>query len=172
MGRARGHHHAVAGHAGVGAARRPSTDRKRVWSDDDLHAALAALLDGRPHWPSQRDFTEAGRTDLYYAVKRRGGVLRWSQRLGVSLKPGQDRARPYTDQDAVRDATALQGQYGFVPGPELLRQLGYARLATHIRLQHQNTERFAAEHGLTANVTHRLTLPGRERQKSYVRLPE
>lgn len=143
-----------------------------MWTDDSLHTALAALLDGRTHWPSQRDFANAGRSDLYYAVKRRGGVLRWSERLGVPLKAGQDRSRPYTEQDAIRDATALQAQYGFVPGPELLRELGHPRLATHIRLQHQNTERFAAQHGLTANVTHRLTLPGRDRVKSYIRLPE
>ena len=176
MGRARGHHHAVAaagGHlTGDTGAQRRNGERGRPWTDDSLHAALAAFLDGRDRWPTQREFQEGGRSDLYMAVKRRGGVLRWSERLGLPVKPGQDRGRPYTNDDAVREAAALQAEYGFVPGPELLRELGHHRLATLIRSQYRNTEDFAGSNGLASNPTRRMTLPGRDRVKSYIRTPD
>lgn len=60
--------------------------RPRRWSPERIHAELEAFCVGRANWPSVAEFRTAGRTDLYLAVTRYGGVSHWSQRMGLSRR--------------------------------------------------------------------------------------
>lgn len=41
------------------------------------------FLAGRDHWPTYREFQRAGRKSLRDAITRRGGVVRWAEKLGI-----------------------------------------------------------------------------------------
>lgn len=119
--------------------------RPARWNDEALEAELREFLDGRPDWPTSTEFEGAGRHDLRQALKNHGGVVYWADRLGVSLRPGQDRAK-YTEQDALDEACELVVELGHVPGESTARRLGYGRFATYVR-KHGGAAAFARRHG-------------------------
>jgi len=62
------------------------------WSEEQVARDLEKFLACADEWPSYRDFVRAGRKQLYEQARRRGGVQRWADELGVLLirrSPGQ-----------------------------------------------------------------------------------
>jgi len=62
------------------------------WSEEKVARDLENFLACADEWPSYRDFVRAGRKQLYEQARRRAGVQRWADELGVLLirrSPGQ-----------------------------------------------------------------------------------
>lgn len=65
---------------------RGSDDRRgrpRRWTPERIQEELEAFCAGRTVWPSVAEFQTAGRTALYLAVTRYGGVAHWAERVGL-----------------------------------------------------------------------------------------
>jgi Fic family protein len=70
----------------VGAGRASKQDgrgRPTRWTEARIESALREFLAGRSSWPSAREFTAAGRGDLYAAASRNGGIGRWRRAVGL-----------------------------------------------------------------------------------------
>lgn len=73
----------------VGAARAtryrlaspPGAGRRR-WTPERIRAELSELCSNRTTWPSAAQFKAAGRSDLYVAASRYGGIRFWATELG------------------------------------------------------------------------------------------
>ncbi|MGD0452153.1 MAG: Fic family protein [Solirubrobacteraceae bacterium] len=66
---------------------RGSDDRRgrpRRWTPERIQDELEVFCAGRSVWPSVAEFKTAGRTALYLAVTRYGGVAHWAERVGLS----------------------------------------------------------------------------------------
>jgi hypothetical protein len=125
---------------------------KMRWDETELHKELATALREQASWPSQREFEAIGRLDLYHAVQRRGGVLEWSKRLGLDLRPAQaHRPTSYTTEDAASEASALITVHGYLPGARKLRVLGHGRLAGYINWHHGSSTAYVRAQDWGAN---------------------
>jgi hypothetical protein len=62
-------------------AQEPSSQRH--WTSDRIRWELAAFCRGRSAWPTASEFKTAGRSDLYVAASRYGGVAHWASELGL-----------------------------------------------------------------------------------------
>jgi hypothetical protein len=62
---------------------RDSDPRQRQWTDGRIRDELARFCAGRKTWPSAQEFKGAGRTDLYVAASRYGGIGFWAAELGL-----------------------------------------------------------------------------------------
>lgn len=111
--------------------RTPRTATPRRWADENIERELRAFVGDRRDFPTRAEFERAGRSDLRAAVRDFGGVAYWAQRVGLRLRPGQDRA-PYGAQDAVLDTKAVIAAEGHLPNAKRVRELGYPRLSTYI----------------------------------------
>jgi uncharacterized protein DUF4115/putative transcriptional regulator len=61
----------------------PASDSgRRRWTDDRIRAELSAFCSARTTWPSAAEFKSAGRSDLYVAASRYGGIGFWAAELG------------------------------------------------------------------------------------------
>ena len=58
--------------------------RRERWDEQRIERELRQMLAGRRDWPTPREFRDAGRSELYWAVKRHGGAGLWAKRMGVS----------------------------------------------------------------------------------------
>lgn len=56
--------------------------RPPTWTDERIERELRGFLTDHDGWPSPKTFQAAGRTDLYSAAARAGGIARWRQILG------------------------------------------------------------------------------------------
>jgi Domain of unknown function (DUF4115) len=56
---------------------------RRRWTDDRIRAELTAFCADRTTWPSAAEFRSAGRSDLYVAASRYGGIGFWAAELGL-----------------------------------------------------------------------------------------
>ena len=69
----------------------PSSDSgRRRWTDDRIRAELSEFCSERATWPSAAEFRAAGRSDLYVAASRYGGIGFWAAELGF---PRSERVR-------------------------------------------------------------------------------
>jgi hypothetical protein len=57
--------------------------RPRKWDDARIERELRAFLDGRSTWPRPAEFAAEGRSGLYAAASRNGGIRRWRRILGL-----------------------------------------------------------------------------------------
>jgi DNA-binding transcriptional ArsR family regulator len=64
---------------------------KRRWTPERIRAGLEQLCAGRKTWPTASEFKAAGRTDLYVAASRYGGVAHWARELGFASAPKRQR---------------------------------------------------------------------------------
>ena len=60
---------------------------QRHWTSERIRTELQAFCNGRKVWPSAADFKEAGRSDLYIAASRYGGIGHWAEELGFPRLP-------------------------------------------------------------------------------------
>jgi DNA-binding transcriptional ArsR family regulator len=66
---------------------------QRQWTDERIGAELVRFCAGRKTWPSAREFKNGGRTDLYVAASRYGGIAYWAAELGLPRGGGDATAR-------------------------------------------------------------------------------
>jgi DNA-binding transcriptional ArsR family regulator len=66
--------------------------KQRQWTNDRIRAELERFCAGREMWPSAVEFKRSGRTDLYVAASRYGGIRFWAAELG--LPRGDSTVRP------------------------------------------------------------------------------
>jgi hypothetical protein len=59
------------------------------WTDELLESELRSFLVDTPDWPTRSEFKAAGRSELYRAVMRHGGVAVWAPRLEKKLSSRQ-----------------------------------------------------------------------------------
>jgi hypothetical protein len=64
-------------------ARAPQSGRRR-WTSDRIRAELTEFCSDRAAWPSAAEFKGAGRSDLYVAASRYGGIGFWVAELGFA----------------------------------------------------------------------------------------
>ena len=64
------------------ASAAPGDSSRRRWTDERIREELAAFCSGRTRWPSAAEFRRAGRSDLYVAASRYGGIGFWAAELG------------------------------------------------------------------------------------------
>jgi hypothetical protein len=57
---------------------------QRRWTSDRIRDELERFCSNRTAWPTAREFKRAGRTDLYVAASRYGGVRYWADQLGLT----------------------------------------------------------------------------------------
>jgi hypothetical protein len=57
--------------------------RPAIWTEAKIERALREFVAGRAAWPSSREFAAAGRSDLYAAASRNGGIGRWRRAVGL-----------------------------------------------------------------------------------------
>lgn len=119
------------------------------WSDGRLRAELERFCREGAYttFPTQRQFDQAGRADLRHAVRVYGGTVYWAKQIGLPLASRQDR-EPYTSDDAIRDASEVVAELGYLPGVPVLRRMGRNRLATAVQ-RAGGAARFGRQHGLT-----------------------
>src|ERR687885_2451004 len=55
---------------------------RRRWTDERIRTELASFCANRTTWPSAAEFKAAGRSDLYVAASRYGGIRFWAAELG------------------------------------------------------------------------------------------
>ena len=70
---------------------------KRHWTNERIRAALEQFCAGRKTWPSASEFKADGRSDLYVAASRYGGIGFWATELGFTQP-----SRAPTPEAAVR----------------------------------------------------------------------
>jgi hypothetical protein len=71
--------------------RRVRPPGQRHWTNERIRAALVDFCAGRKTWPSASEFKADGRSDLYVAASRYGGIGFWAAELGF---PQPSRAMP------------------------------------------------------------------------------
>jgi hypothetical protein len=55
---------------------------RRRWTEERIRTELSSFCADRTTWPSAAEFRAAGRSDLYVAASRYGGIGFWSAQLG------------------------------------------------------------------------------------------
>ena len=63
--------------------RATAAGRPPKWTEATIEAELRAFLEGKPDWPSHEEFRKAGKSSLYTAMSRVGGIARWRGIVGV-----------------------------------------------------------------------------------------
>jgi hypothetical protein len=77
--------------------RRVSPHGRRHWTNERIRAALEEFCAGQKTWPSASEFKAEGRSDLYVAASRYGGIGYWATALGF-----EQPSRTATREPAVR----------------------------------------------------------------------
>jgi DNA-binding transcriptional ArsR family regulator len=67
---------------------------QRHWTNERIRSALEEFCGGRTAWPSATAFRHAGRSDLYVAASRYGGIGFWAAELGFARQDGAAPATP------------------------------------------------------------------------------
>ena len=66
--------------------RGPSPRSHAIWTEERIRQDLAAFCAGRDAWPTEREFIDAGKRDLYSAASRMGGIGAWADQLGLARR--------------------------------------------------------------------------------------
>jgi DNA-binding Lrp family transcriptional regulator len=64
--------------------RRVRPPGQRHWTNERIRAALEEFCASRKTWPSASEFKAEGRSDLYVAASRYGGIGAWATKLGFA----------------------------------------------------------------------------------------
>ena len=80
---------------------------RRRWTDERIRSELASFCASRTTWPSAGEFRSAGRSDLYVAASRYGGIGFWAAELGFPRAERPRAATPRFGRRAVLAAAAV-----------------------------------------------------------------
>jgi len=64
------------------------------WDERRLRGELTAFVAGFSHWPTWREFREAGRGKLCAAAAYHGGLAYWAAEFGLERRPARRRKAP------------------------------------------------------------------------------
>jgi hypothetical protein len=131
-----------------------SSSRRR-WTSDRIREELAAFCSGRTSWPSAGEFKRAGRSDLYVAASRYGGIGFWATELGLS-RPGA------TVVDEPRRRALFRGRAKPALAAVLLAVLGAATAAAAVVVQQRHDDRGKRSASVSRSRGHRLESLGNE----------
>jgi hypothetical protein len=92
-------------------AARPGAGRRRKWTPERIRTELEEFCEELEEWPRASEFKEAGRSDLYLAASRYGGIDHWADELGFveaeeEPEPAAEPAAPRRRFGLVRAALA------------------------------------------------------------------
>jgi Transcriptional regulator DIP2311-like, C-terminal domain len=68
--------------------------RPKKWTEERIRAELREFHAEVGRWPRAADFRESGRSDLYVAACRNGGIERWANELAPEEVPGKKPGAP------------------------------------------------------------------------------
>ena len=102
---------------------------QRQWTPDRIRRELDTFCANRSAWPTASEFKAAGRSDLYVAASRYGGVARWADELGLS-RLQHSRATAATSRMPLRSRLAW-GLAGALATGALAAAAVAAGIATH-----------------------------------------
>jgi hypothetical protein len=93
--------------------------RPKKWTDDLIRAQLRELHSELGRWPRAADFRESGRSDLYVAACRNGGIDRWARELAPDTVEEPEAARESDSRTWLSYALVLAAILGVltVVGP-------------------------------------------------------
>jgi hypothetical protein len=74
---------------------------QRRWTNERIRSELEAFCAGRKAWPSAGEFKASGRSDLYVAASRYGGIGSWAEELGFP-RPGRTATSGVAETPVVR----------------------------------------------------------------------
>jgi hypothetical protein len=80
---------------------------RRRWTDERIRTELASFCADRATWPSAAEFKAAGRSDLYVAASRYGGIRFWAAELGFPRAERRRAATPLLPRRAVLAVAAV-----------------------------------------------------------------
>jgi Domain of unknown function (DUF4115)/MarR family len=80
---------------------------RRRWTDERIRTELASFCANRTTWPSAAEFKAAGRSDLYVAASRYGGIRFWAAELGFPRAEPRRAARPLFPRRAALAVAAV-----------------------------------------------------------------
>jgi Transcriptional regulator DIP2311-like, C-terminal domain/RodZ C-terminal domain len=80
---------------------------RRRWTDERIRTELAGFCADRAAWPSAAEFKAAGRSDLYVAASRYGGIRFWAAELGFPRAERRRAATPLLPRRAVLAVAAV-----------------------------------------------------------------
>ena len=120
---------------GAGRATRyhlpPANDSgRRRWTDGRIRTELSAFCSDRTRWPSAAEFRSAGRSDLYVAASRYGGIGFWSAELGFP--------RPERGRVPTRARTPLQRRATLAIAAALAFALGAGAAGLALRVHQRD----------------------------------
>jgi DNA invertase Pin-like site-specific DNA recombinase len=124
--------------ADLGLALRPPHSRHRpAWTEETIRRELDSFLEGRPYWPSERAFRDAGIASITSYVRRHGGRKQWADLYGLELAPPPFRWTDTEIEQALDEF--LQGRDTW-PDSKQFAHAGlcglYARIAREGRRDH------------------------------------
>jgi hypothetical protein len=155
-------------------AQEASSGRRR-WTDDRIRAELSAFCADRTTWPSAAEFRSAGRSDLYVAASRYGGIGFWAAELGLPRESFAARPRKHFRRypayavaaalafalGAGAAALALRAHHRDAASPQVKRIAGAAPVAylDEVRsLRRARVAAFAAQAAERRAAASRVTL--------------
>jgi hypothetical protein len=80
---------------------------RRRWTDERIRTELTSFCADRTTWPSAGEFKAAGRSDLYVAASRYGGIRLWAAELGFPRAERRHTTRPLFPRRAVLAVAAV-----------------------------------------------------------------
>jgi Domain of unknown function (DUF4115) len=123
---------------------------RRRWTDERIRAELSSFCADRTTWPSAAEFRSAGRSDLYVAASRYGGIGFWAAELGFPRERTTAAAPPSRRRLVLAIAAALVFALGAGAGALALR--AHHSTSQQSVARSQGTEAAAAPVSFLADV--------------------
>ncbi len=131
--------------------RRTRPAGQRHWTNERIHAALADFCAGRKTWPSASEFKADGRSDLYVAASRYGGIGFWAAELGFKQP-----SRATTPEPAVR---SWRPRLGWAAGGAAVAAALFGAAGTAVYLGLDTTHNAAAPRPASSSPSVRENAP-------------
>jgi hypothetical protein len=145
----------------MGIPYRPSKRLLTAWSEERVRTSLKRFLAGKPQWPTQREFREAGCGKLRVAVNEHGGAERWAREFELPWPPPRQSQRHWTDQRieaALRELVASRTTW---PTRQECQDSGHDRLYAAAE-KYRGHDYWAAHFGLPRKRRSKLSATGWE----------
>lgn len=85
-----------------------NTDQRRSWTDELIAEEARRVAQSLGHFPSAQELRQLGRNDLACVIGKRGGFLRWADRIGIA-RHGSDSDTGWEGEEAVRREFLARG---------------------------------------------------------------
>jgi hypothetical protein len=136
--------HVIQKHGGLNKFRKffgydPLHKENGFWSDSVIIEKLMKVKNDIGHFPTRKELIDVGRNDLYSAISRHGGILKFRKLLGD--EPLRSPKGFWTDKTLIQDLSKIKSEIGHFPSQKELTYLGRTDLTTAIS-QHGGLNKF------------------------------